>query len=157
MKNITNDIKNTIEDLKTKGTYKTAPLLDSPMDATVTLENGTEVVNLCSNNYLGLANHPDVIQGAQDALAKYGNGTASVRFICGSLTIHQQLEKQIADFLDFEASTTYVSCWNANESLIPTLLNPGDTVISDQLNHASIIDACRLTNKKVNPPSLQTQ
>lgn len=131
------------------GTYKKAPVIAGPMGSTVKLADGREVVNLCSNNYLGLANHPDVVEGAHSALENFGNGTASVRFICGSFTIHEELETSIADFFGFEAATTYVSCWNANEALMPTLLGDGGTVISDELNHASIIDACRLCGKKV--------
>ena len=143
------EIKNQIKDLHKAGTYKTPPVIDGPMGSVVKLSDGREVVNLCSNNYLGLANHPDVIAGALKAIEKYGYGTASVRFICGSFTVHDELEQQIADFLNMESSTTYVSCWNANEALVPTLLGQGDAVISDELNHASIIDACRLCNKKV--------
>ncbi len=139
-----------IDALHQAGTYKRMPVLDGPMGPVVTLAGGREVVNLCSNNYLGLANHPEVIAAAQEAMARHGNGTASVRFICGTLTIHQELEEVIAQFCGTERATTYVSCWNANEALVPTLLGEGDVVISDALNHASIIDACRLCGKKVN-------
>jgi glycine C-acetyltransferase len=119
------------------------------MDAVVKLEDGNELINLCSNNYLGLANHPDVVKAAKEALDKYGNGTASVRFICGTFDIHYKLEQTIAEFAGTESATTYLSCWNANEALVPTLLSDGDVVISDELNHASIIDACRLCKKSV--------
>jgi len=149
MNEIVAEIENQIKDLHKAGTYKNPPVIDGPMGPVVKLSDGREVVNLCSNDYLGLANHPDVIAGAIKAIEKYGYGTASVRFICGSFTIHDELEQQIADFLGMESSTTYVSCWNANEALMPTLLGPGDVVISDELNHASIIDACRLCSKKV--------
>ena len=142
-------IREEIEGLKKAGTYKVAPVLASAMGPVVKLADGKEVINLCSNNYLGLANHPEVLQGAKDALDKFGNGTASVRFICGTFTIHQELEKTIAEFLSTERATTYVSCWNANEALVPTLLGESDAVISDELNHASIIDACRLCRKTV--------
>jgi len=142
-------IREEIEGLKKAGTYKVAPVLASAMGPVVKLADGKEVVNLCSNNYLGLANHPDVLRGAKEALDKFGNGTASVRFICGTFTIHQELEKTIAEFLSTERATTYVSCWNANEALVPTLLGQSDAVISDELNHASIIDACRLCRKTV--------
>ncbi|NQT52499.1 aminotransferase class I/II-fold pyridoxal phosphate-dependent enzyme, partial [bacterium] len=138
-----------IDALREAGTYKTMPVLDGPMGPVVTLAGGREVVNLCSNNYLGLANDPAVVAGAQAAMARHGNGTASVRFICGTLTIHQELEAAIAEFCGTDSATTYVSCWNANEALLPTLLGEGDVVISDALNHASIIDACRLCSKKV--------
>ncbi len=143
------DIEKVIKSLHDAGTYKSAPIIDGPMGPTVKLSDGREVVNLCSNNYLGLANHPEVLAGAKEALDQYGFGTASVRFICGSFTIHDELEALIADFFGFEAATTYVSCWNANEALVPALLGPGHAVISDELNHASIIDACRLCSKKV--------
>ena len=143
------DIEKVIKSLHDAGTYKSAPVINGPMGPTVKLSDGREVVNLCSNNYLGLANHPDVLAGAKEALDQYGFGTASVRFICGSFTLHEQIEAAIADCFGFEAATTYVSCWNANEALMPTLLGPSDVVISDELNHASIIDACRLCSKKV--------
>ena len=143
------DIEKVINSLHNTGTYKSAAVIDGPMGPTVKLSDGREVVNLCSNNYLGLANHPEVVAGAKKALDQYGFGTASVRFICGSFAIHDELEALLADFFGFEAATTYVSCWNANEALLPTLLGPGDAVISDELNHASLIDACRLCSKKV--------
>ena len=142
-------IREEIEGLKKAGTYKVAPVLASAMGPVVKLADGKEVINLCSNNYLGLANHPEVLRGAKEALDKFGNGTASVRFITGTFTIHQELEKTIAEFLSTERATTYVSCWNANEALVPTLLGESDVVISDELNHASIIDACRLCRKTV--------
>ncbi|MCD4831275.1 MAG: glycine C-acetyltransferase [Anaerohalosphaeraceae bacterium] len=142
-------IQNELDSLKKAGTFKCAPVIDGPMGPTVKLEDGREVVNFCSNNYIGLANHPDVISGALKAIEKYGYGTASVRFICGSFTLHDELERGIADFLCMESATTYVSCWNANEALLPTLLSEGDVVISDEFNHASIIDACRLCGRKV--------
>ncbi|MFW6164419.1 MAG: glycine C-acetyltransferase [Planctomycetota bacterium] len=143
------EIRKEIDALHEAGTYKHMPVLEGPMGPTVKLEGGNEVVNLCSNNYLGLANHPQVVAGANKAMEAFGNGTASVRFICGTFSLHNDLERQIAEFLGKEASTTYVSCWNANEALVPTLAGEGDVVISDELNHASIIDACRLCGKKV--------
>jgi len=144
------DIRQEIDSLRRAGTYKQAPVIDGPMGPTVRLTDGAELVNLCSNNYLGLADDPDVLRGVAAALDRFGYGTASVRFICGSFSIHDRLEASIADWLAMEAATTYVSCWNANEALVPTLLGPGDAVISDELNHASIIDACRLCGRKVN-------
>jgi len=138
-----------IQALHQAGTYKHMPVVDGPMGPLVRLADGREVVNLCSNNYLGLANHPKVVAGAKDALDQFGNGTASVRFICGTLSIHAELEQAIAEFFGTEKATTYVSCWNANEALVPTLLGEGDAAISDELNHASIIDACRLCGKAV--------
>lgn len=143
-------IRNEIQSLREAGTYKHAPVIDGPMGPTVRLrDDGREVVNLCSNNYLGLANDPAVTAGAKAALEKYGQGTASVRFICGTFLLHEELEAEIAEFFGFEAATTYVSCWCANEALVPTLLGEGDAVLSDSLNHASIIDACRLAGKGV--------
>jgi len=150
MKNAINEIQAEIESLKSKGTYKEITVLTGAMGPVVRLDDGREVVNLCSNNYLGLANHPEVVAGAKMALEQYGNGTASVRFICGTFKIHLELEAAIADFTGMQRAATYVSCWNANEALVPTLLREGDAVISDELNHASIIDACRLCGKKVN-------
>jgi len=146
---ILDEIRSEIQALHEAGTYKHMPVLDGPMGPTVRLGDSREVVNLCSNNYLGLANHPEVIAAAKEAMARHGNGTASVRFICGTLAIHLELEAAIAELLGTEKATTYVSCWNANEALVPTLLGEGDAVVSDELNHASIIDACRLCGRKV--------
>ncbi len=142
-------IRDELAQLRAAGTYKQAPVIEGTMGPAVMLCGGNEVINLCSNNYLGLANHPNVVAGAEAAMRKHGYGTSSVRFICGSLAIHDELEASIAGWLGFEKATTYVSCWNANEALVPTLLGEGDAVISDALNHASIIDACRLCSRKV--------
>ena len=120
-----------------------------PMGPTVTLGDGRRVIVLCSNNYLGLANHPDVVEAGHQGLREFGAGTASVRFICGTLKCHRELESTIADFVGTESSLTYVSCWNANEAVFPTLTAPGDVILSDALNHASIIDSCRLVGKQV--------
>lgn len=149
MKGIVGAVQAEIEDMRRLGTYKTMPVIDGPMGPVVRLDDGRDVVNLCSNNYLGLADHPAVLAGARAALDRHGNGTASVRFICGTFAAHLELERLIAEFCGAEAATTYVSCWNANEALVPTLLGEGDAVLSDELNHASIIDACRLCGKKV--------
>lgn len=149
MKKTIDEIRVEIDALRKAGTYKTTPTIDGPMGPTVKLADGREVINLCSNNYLGLANHPDVIAAADEAVKRHGYGTSSVRFICGTFSIHEELEAALAVFCTAEKSTTYVSCWNANEALVPTLLGEGDAVISDALNHASIIDACRLAGKKV--------
>ena len=147
--NAIEDIRREICASRENGTYKEMMRIAGPMGPIVRLADGRDVVNLCSNNYLGLANHPNVIAGAKKALDLYGSGTASVRFICGTFSIHLELEKAIAEFTGMERATTYVSCWNANEALVPTLLDDGDAVISDELNHASIIDACRLRGRKV--------
>ena len=126
------------------GVYKRLNYLDSPQGPRVKMEGRGEVVILSSNNYLGLCNVPEVVQAGKDALDKYGAGTGSVRFICGTFTIHRELEQALARFVGCESSLSYVSCWNANEGLCPTLLTEQDIVISDQLNHASIIDSIRL-------------
>jgi glycine C-acetyltransferase len=124
--------------------YKTFNYIDSPQGAHVQMEGRGEIIVLSSNNYLGLSNVPEVIAAGKMALDRFGAGTASVRFICGTFTIHRELEQTLADFVGTEASLTYVSCWNANEGILPTLMGPEDIVISDELNHASIIDAVRL-------------
>src|SRR5262245_61648999 len=123
--------------------------LASPMGPTVRIEGRGEVVVLCSNNYLGLANHPEVVAAGIDGLKKYGAGTASVRFICGTFDCHQQIEETIARFVGTKSSLTYVSCWNANEAVFPTLVGPDDCILSDELNHASIIDSIRLVSKAI--------
>lgn len=138
-----------IDALRAKGELKTLQVIDSPMDASVRIRQGDgafkDVLCFCSNNYLGLANHPEVVAAGIEGLRKYGAGTASVRFICGTFTPHLALEKRIAEFLGVAAAYTFVSCWNAMEALFPTLCEPGDALISDELNHACIIDSVRLT------------
>ncbi|MFQ6046583.1 MAG: glycine C-acetyltransferase [Gemmatimonadales bacterium] len=138
-------LRSELEQFKKDGVYKRLNYLDSPQDARVQMEGRGEVMILSSNNYLGLSAVPEVIQAGKAALDKYGAGTASVRFICGTFTIHRELEAELAVFVGTEAALTYVSCWNANEGLCATLLGPDDAVISDELNHASIIDAIRLS------------
>jgi len=129
---------------KKEGVYKRLNYLDSPQDSRVKMEGRGDVVILSSNNYLGLCDVPEVVQAGKAALDRWGAGTASVRFICGTFTVHRDLEDALAQFVGCESSLTYVSCWNANEGLCPTVLGEADVVISDQLNHASIIDAIRL-------------
>src|SRR5213594_1596544 len=126
------------------GVYKRLNYLASPQDSRVQMEGRGEVVILSSNNYLGLCNVPEVIAAGKRALDRFGAGTGSVRFICGTFTIHRELEQSLAHLVGCESSLTYASCWNANEGLCPTLLGEQDIVISDQLNHASIIDSIRL-------------
>ena len=133
-----------LEQFKKDGVYKRLNYLDSPQAARVKMEGRGEVLILSSNNYLGLCNVPAVVQAGKDALDRWGAGTGSVRFICGTFTVHRDLEQALARFVGCESSLTYVSCWNANEGLCPTLLGEQDVVISDQLNHASVIDAIRL-------------
>jgi glycine C-acetyltransferase len=118
--------------------------LEVPTGPTTRIESVGEVIVFCSNNYLGLADHPEVVEAGREGLRKYGAGTASVRFICGTFICHRELEERLAAFLGTEAALTYVSCWNANEGLLATLVEPGDVIASDELNHASIIDAARL-------------
>jgi glycine C-acetyltransferase len=126
---------------------KTFYQLTGPLGATATIEGHGEVIVLCSNNYLGLADHPEVVAAGIEGLQKYGAGTASVRFICGTLDCHRQIEETIARFVGTEAALSYVSCWNANEAVFPTLAGPDDVILSDELNHASIIDSIRLVSK----------
>jgi len=133
-----------LEQFKRDGVYKRLNYLEAPQAARTKMQGRGEVVILSSNNYLGLCNAPDVVAAGKRALDEFGAGTGSVRFICGTFTIHRELEQALARFVGCESSLTYVSCWNANEGLVPTLLGEQDIVISDQLNHASIIDAIRL-------------
>ena len=133
-----------LQQLEQSGQLKHLQTIEGPMDATVRLKGRGEVACFCSNNYLGLANHPEVVQAGVDGLKKYGAGTASVRFICGTFDCHHTLEATIAKFYGVEASYTFTSCWNANEAIFPTLCEPGDIIVSDELNHASIIDGIRL-------------
>jgi glycine C-acetyltransferase len=134
--------------LRAAGTYKRLRHLTGPMAAEVHMEEAGDVIVLSSNNYLGLADHPDVVRAGIEGLQKYGAGTASVRFICGTLDVHRDLEERIAEVFGFDASLSYVSCWAANEGLIPTIATAGNTIVSDELNHASIIDGCRLASAK---------
>ena len=138
-------LKGELDQFRRDGVYKKLNHLDSPQGPRVQMEGRGEVLILSSNNYLGLSSMPEVVAAGKAGLDRYGAGTASVRFICGTFTVHRALETQLADLVGTEASLTYVSCWNANEGLCPTLLGPDDIVISDELNHASIIDAIRLT------------
>lgn len=138
------ELQQEIDALKDAGTYKRLNYIEGPQGARVHMEGRGEVIVLSSNNYLGLANEPAVVQAGIDALHKYGAGTASVRFICGTFTVHRELEAALARFVGTEASMSYVSAWNANEALTPTIAREGDFVISDALNHASIIDSVRL-------------
>lgn len=129
--------------LRGSGLYKLERLLESPQGARVRV-GGREVLNLCANNYLGLAAHPEVIRAAREALDRWGYGLASVRFICGTQTIHKELERTLTEFLGTEDTLLYASCFDANGGLFETLLGPEDAVLSDELNHASIIDGIRL-------------
>lgn len=141
--------RETMESLTQSGQRKPFYSITSPMRPIVTIEGKGDVLVLCSNNYLGLADHPKVVEAGIQGLRDYGGGTASVRFICGTLKCHRDLESNIAGFLGTESALSYVSCWNANEAAFPTLIAPEDAILSDELNHASIIDGMRLMNKSV--------
>lgn len=134
----------TLDSLRSGGQFKHLRTIRGPMDASVNIDGYGDVFCFCSNNYLGLANHPEVVEAGLKGLRDFGAGTASVRFICGTFSPHLVLEESIAHMMGTEAAYTFVSCWNANESVFATLCEPGDIIISDELNHASIIDAIRL-------------
>ena len=139
------------EALKAQGLYKQERLIAGPQQAAIDVRNNggtTQVINLCANNYLGLANHPAILEAAHAALDEYGYGMASVRFICGTQTVHKRLEERISRFLGTEDTILYPSCFDANGGLFETLLDEEDAVISDALNHASIIDGIRLCKAK---------
>ena len=133
-----------LDGLRAANTYKTFLTLLSPQGPVVEMEGRGEVLVLSSNNYLGLAAHPAVIEATKDGLDRYGAGTASVRFICGTFEAHHELEAELAELVGTEAALTYASCWNANEAVIPSLTDEHTVLISDELNHASIVDAMRL-------------
>jgi len=141
-------LKAKLGEIRQAGLYKTERIIDSPQQMRVEIRGGASVLNLCANNYLGLANHPAIVSAAKEALDRWGYGLSSVRFICGTQTIHQQLEERISRFLGTEATILYSSCFDANGGLFETLLEAGDAVISDELNHASIIDGVRLSKAK---------
>jgi glycine C-acetyltransferase len=132
------------EALDAAGLLKRERIIGSAQGPVVRLADGREMINLCANNYLGLANHPAVVKAAQDALARYGYGVASVRFICGTQSVHRELEERLSAYLSMEDTILYSSCFDANGGLFETLLDDQDAVISDALNHASIIDGIRL-------------
>jgi glycine C-acetyltransferase len=149
MSAFTQSLQTELDALKQAGTLKTLSHITGPMDTVVHMqERDGDILVLSSNNYLGLANHPEVIAAGKQALDEYGAGTASVRFICGTFDIHEKLEKAIAGLHNTEASLSYVSCWAANTGLIPSIAGPDDVLISDALNHASLIDGCRMSKAK---------
>jgi len=133
-----------LEEIKKAGLWKTERFISSDQKNNITLADGSEVLNMCANNYLGLANDPDVIQSAKDSLDRWGFGLASVRFICGTQTIHKTLEQRVSDFLGMEDTILYAACFDANGGLFESILTAEDAIISDALNHASIIDGVRL-------------
>ncbi len=140
-------LRDDLDALKKAGTYKRLRHLTTPMGPEVHMEEAGDVIVLSSNNYLGLADRPEVVDAGKRGLDRYGAGTASVRFICGTFDVHRALEDRIADFLGLDAALTYVSCWNANTGLFPTICDEGSAIVSDELNHASIIDGVRLASK----------
>ncbi len=137
-------LENEIQAVKEAGLYKPERVITSPQSADITVQSGDHVLNFCANNYLGLGDHPKMVKAAQEAAERYGFGMASVRFICGTQDIHKTLESRISDFLGKEDTILYSSCFDANTGLFETLLGPEDAIISDELNHASIIDGVRL-------------
>ena len=134
-----------LEEIRAAGLFKDERLITSPQGAHIVLQDGRKVLNLCANNYLGLSGHPELVAEAQAALARWGYGLSSVRFICGTQTLHKELERRVADFLGVDDAILYSSCFDANGGLFETLLAEEDAVISDELNHASIIDGIRLS------------
>ena len=143
-KQLTSDL----ETARAEGLFKEERIITSAQQADITVANGSHVINFCANNYLGLANHPELIAAAKSGMDSHGFGMASVRFICGTQDTHKQLEKKLADFLGMEDAILYSSCFDANGGLFETLLGPEDAIISDALNHASIIDGVRLCKAK---------
>jgi glycine C-acetyltransferase len=141
---LTAEMREELEALRAAGTFKRFNVLEGPQGPVVRMAGRGDVIVLSSNNYLGLANHPDVVQAGIEGLQHYGAGTSSVRFICGTFAPHIELERALAELSATEAALTYVSCWNANEAAIPTLVDERTVIISDELNHASIIDGVRL-------------
>ena len=138
----------TLDEIRDAGLFKAERIITSPQSAQITLQDGRTVLNFCANNYLGLADHPDIIAVAKDALDTHGFGMASVRFICGTQDLHKRLEKTIADFFGKEDTILYAACFDANGGLYEPLLDENDAIISDALNHASIIDGVRLCKAK---------
>src|SRR5438270_5904613 len=132
-------LRQQLDDLRQQGLYKRERLLQGPQGSAIRVA-AREVINFCANNYLGLANHPAVVEAAQEGLRRYGYGLASVRFICGTQELHKELETRIARFLGKDDAILYTSCFDANTGLFETVLNEQDTILSDELNHASIID-----------------
>ncbi len=145
---IKDHLQNELNQIKEEGLYKEERIIVSPQDAEIEISNGDKVINFCANNYLGLSSHPDVVQAAKDTLDSHGFGMSSVRFICGTQDIHKQLEKKIADFYGTEDTILYAAAFDANGGVFEPLLATEDAIISDALNHASIIDGVRLCKAK---------
>ncbi|MET9554669.1 glycine C-acetyltransferase [Streptomyces sp. NPDC006645] len=146
---VRDDLRATLDEIRDAGLFKPERVISTPQNASVSVAAGTgDVLNFCANNYLGLADHPDVVAAAKDALDRWGYGMASVRFICGTQEIHKELEQRLSSFLGQEDTILYSSCFDANGGVFETLLGPEDAVISDALNHASIIDGIRLSKAR---------
>ncbi len=143
-----NDLQNELSSIRADGLYKTERILTSPQGAVITTGDGREVINFCANNYLGLSSHPRIIEAAKRAIDRRGYGLSSVRFICGTQDIHRELEQKIAGFLGMEDAILYAAAFDANGGLFEPLFGPDDAIISDRLNHASIIDGVRLTKSR---------
>ena len=141
---IKDTLKKEIQEIKDEGLYKSERIITTAQDAAIKISTGEEVINFCANNYLGLSNHPEVVQAAKDVMDTHGFGMSSVRFICGTQDIHKQLEQKIADFYTTEDTILYAACFDANGGVFEPLLTKEDAIISDSLNHASIIDGVRL-------------
>ena len=148
MKTALNYFKEICETIDKEGLTKNEKIITTPQGAKVVLSDGREVINMCANNYLGLGNNPEVIKSAKESYDKYGYGLSSVRFICGTQSVHKELEGRISRFLGTDDTILYSSCFDANGGLFETLLNDQDVIITDELNHASIIDGCRLCKAK---------
>jgi glycine C-acetyltransferase len=138
-------LEQTLDEIREAGLYKSERVIESPQDAEITVGGGQKVLNMCANNYLGLSDHPALLEAAHEGLRKWGYGLSSVRFICGTQTIHKELEQKISEFLGTEDTILYTSCFDANGGLFETVLADQDAVISDELNHASVIDGIRLS------------
>ena len=148
MNTLKNKFNKTINNIKKNGLYKSERLITSKQDTLISVSNKDNILNFCANNYLGLSNHSEIVQAAKDGIEKFGFGLSSVRFICGTQTIHRELEEKISFFLNKEDTILYTSCFDANGGLFETLLTEDDAIISDSLNHASIIDGVRLCKAK---------
>ena len=142
--NVSQEIRAELDRISADGLFKAERVIVTPQGASIRVQDGAEVLNLCANNYLGLADDPQIIAAAKEALDRWGYGLASVRFICGTQDVHKQLEHRISEFLGTEDTILYSSCFDANGGLFETILGEQDAVISDELNHASIIDGIRL-------------
>ena len=138
-------LEQTLNEIREAGLYKSERVIEGPQDAEITVGGGQRVLNMCANNYLGLSDHPALLEAAHEGLRKWGYGLSSVRFICGTQTIHKELERKISEFLGTEDTILYTSCFDANGGLFETVLTDQDAVISDELNHASVIDGIRLS------------